>query len=1781
MTTPDSPPSDLPPSVAPPSDAPPSDAPKKKTKKPGRWRRRAIWTLSGLIALGIILRITLPLALPAVLRKIAGNFGMTCSYDRLELNLFSGDAGIWGLEFKPSEGGPAILAADYCHGNVSVLNLFRGRLNVWRVEADGVDVNIDRTADGHIPLLDRFVASTAARPASAPKPPAGEMNLSSPLRVDALRLDHIRVHIHDRGITPEIDTEMAMDLRLSDLGSTVHPAKFEMNLSVDPLLDTMRVTGEGQSAGKTLDATLDVLVRGIRLKPAAAYLAPLGIRPVSDGITLSAHGQVHTAPAPNNAEGFTASVAFDHLSAVADRREAMALDSLAIETGVIDTKSIRIERCVLDGPRATADRAADGNLQLAGIEYDPSLVASKPPPPVQPPSPTPPWLVELMKEKWSVGVLGVKNARLDFHDQGISPAVDLSLIVDELSARSIDHDPANLNASVTLIGRVRAPGMIRGITLDGTVTPFADEKKFTVAVQASGIKPDAVKPYLDRIGVESTLKAARFNAVATGALTIGDTITASAKVTKFELADDLPLLSLADVTVSKVRINPATSAIEVGDIEVVGPGISVLRDSAGQLGALGFRTRPASVPSTAVVASKPGAAAKTPPFSLTALPKITLEQFKWSGAKLELEDQSVSPATKITIDDIGVEATGLSTDPNAKSAGKFQAWLASPQVAKRLTLDGDLKPVPDGIELQAVAAGSGLNTTPFASYLKPLGLEPKLTSGEAAGSVDITLRMSASGPGISVDATKLRLSDGFSVLAWVDKVSLENGSIDGNTITASQIKVVHPFASVMRNEDGSLVAMGFRLLPVPEVDPVDRPPVVAAPASPVASVNAPAIPIALALPSVIVSGATIDWTDLAVLPNVRTEATAEVQIADLTLGKDSRPADLHLHAKVSDLLNDLAISGSFTLGPARQAVDLDVLATGLRAGPLAVYFPPGVQSSLKNGRFHTTLKATAARNPLGGFSAEIDAGPLDFRDDESTPAGGSNQSDNLELFHFDSARLAIPRIDLPDTALAIDEVSLKGVRSHAEKLPGGELACAGLLIGGKTPPQKSAAPTQPSRVSVASVLPTTGPSAKELLAASRHLFPSVTVGVLDLNVAKLELTDRSRPKSEPMIVSDLRLHNLDRIDWLGKDAQSKPPTKLQFSCKLAPLVDQVLVDVSVTPFARQPHLNLDFAATGVHGDGLTRLVPELKDNIDGSGMSNGSLTAQLNLDAALDRRSPLDFDVSRGFDLGVVLSKVEYRSQPDGPVLAGVDEVRSEGIRIVPGESIVHLKTLEITQPIGRITRDQAGIHALGWTYKLPTETAATATTTASATPSTLPATAVKAAPNSPVAEVSSAKPTGEIRIDKLLISGLDFNVEDHAVTPPLIIPLNGLDVEVRNLSSLSPYEDKPIRFSALVNSGKVKLPKRGSNPPVMEERDLFSQITANGEVSLYPKLHGWAKTSVSGLDLAELQGAAAQFNETLTSGIYDSEVDLRFDPSGSIAINSHFTLTDLSLSEPPNGLIYRTLHLPAPLDVVIGVVEKEDKSITLPIPLTLDPKHISYLDVAAAGTAGIADILGSAVAAAPLKVANDLGGLVGLGGSAAPQDLTKTVGFSAGSAACGPVQSAALASLLEKLREDRSLNVTLQSILGGEDLNVLRVRANPTREESESLESNLRSRKAELLRLRSDAAGRARADLASLGAAQAEPALDHLRAIDREIDATDQSLDQVADLLKPGAERLTERRTRAAALQVGQDRLAAIRLAILDAGIERDRVKMITAQFNPSAQLQGGEIKIVVVKKK
>src|SRR5688572_1425780 len=174
------------------------------TKKKRRWRRLLLWTLIVLVVLAVAARITIALAFPSVLRQVAAAYGLDASYERMELYVLGGDVGLWHLRVAPKDGGEPLLTADYVRGDVSALNLLRGRLVVRRVEADGVDALAQREADGSIPILEKLLSGPPAPPSDAPM----DVSLDPPLQVDALRLSRVRARWIDKAVQPPVDARV-------------------------------------------------------------------------------------------------------------------------------------------------------------------------------------------------------------------------------------------------------------------------------------------------------------------------------------------------------------------------------------------------------------------------------------------------------------------------------------------------------------------------------------------------------------------------------------------------------------------------------------------------------------------------------------------------------------------------------------------------------------------------------------------------------------------------------------------------------------------------------------------------------------------------------------------------------------------------------------------------------------------------------------------------------------------------------------------------------------------------------------------------------------------------------------------------------------------------------------------------------------------------------------------------------------------------------------------------------------------------------------------------------------------------------------------------------------------------------------------------------------------------------------------------------------------------------------------------------------------------------------
>src|SRR4029079_8597508 len=129
-----------------------------------------------------------------------------------------------------------------------------------------------------------------------------------------------------------------------------------------------------------------------------------------------------------------------------------------------------------------------------------------------------------------------------------------------------------------------------------------------------------------------------------------------------------------------------------------------------------------------------------------------------------------------------------------------------------------------------------------------------------------------------------------------------------------------------------------------------------------------------------------------------------------------------------------------------------------------------------------------------------------------------------------------------------------------------------------------------------------------------------------------------------------------------------------------------------------------------------------------------------------------------------------------------------------------------------------------------------------------------------------------------------------------------------------------------------------------------LSQISSTGRLVLYPKPTGYIKGSLNGIELGGFEGEARQAGVGLTGGIFDGTFDIRFQENGDMVTRSKFIMTDLELTEPPNGPIQTYVRTPAPLDIVIKALEDPSGSITIPINLNMKNGELTKGAVIGAG---------------------------------------------------------------------------------------------------------------------------------------------------------------------------------------------------------------------------------------
>ncbi len=669
------------------------------------------------------------------------------------------------------------------------------------------------------------------------------------------------------------------------------------------------------------------------------------------------------------------------------------------------------------------------------------------------------------------------------------------------------------------------------------------------------------------------------------------------------------------------------------------------------------------------------------------------------------------------------------------------------------------------------------------------------------------------------------------------------------------------------------------------------------------------------------------------------------------------------------------------------------------------------------------------------------------------------------------------------------------------------------------------------------------------------------------------------------------------IELLGEDPEAHKAIRLALTGKVDPLVDEILVALKLSAFARDPELDVQVALQGIQGKDLTSVLPFLKAKLDGKGLVDGRFQAHVSTTLKLARRNPIDFDLSKGFGANLLVEKVAFTNGKDGPVLLGLDGLGVELTRMSPGTGALHVKELEIQKPIANVKRTAEGLEILGLVVQLPG-------------PQEKPTLEVKPAVEtvtvSPAATTpaATAVPPPELRIDKLFLSGLDVRVADTTTEPATNLWLNGLDVEVRNLTNRILSEPVTTRFQISVRAGKVPLPValKGSlvagvlgdttaimsrqaveTAPRFEDRELFEEILLKGKLGLYPNPTGWIQSKISALDLTGFEGLAARSKVQIKSGIFDKEALIRLPGDGSAEVDFKSKFTDLSMTEPPDGPIKRYLGLPSPVDQVVFLLRDNEGSVTMPFSVTKQPGPFGRGDMASvlwAVPKTIGQVLATAILSSPLRVVGTATDLLPFGGEAEKKpEEPLLLEFAPGDARLGPTEAMKLAPLLKRLRDGEPFSLTITHEVGAQDLKRSEIRGNPTVEECLELGARLRREKAALLREREEMAARTRAAVVSGLFVEAPKLTDELRALDQRVAETDLALEQVYGLTRPGAERLVPQRTRNAALALARARVEEVKTAFVSSGIPgmQDALKAPRPSFSETAPEELGKIRLTI----
>ncbi len=1833
--------------------------PKPEATRSGRsarlatYRRRSVWVIFIIAGLLLLLRIALIFIFPMVLEHVLAYYGLTANYKDIKLDVLGGDAEIWGMKIRPINGGPNVMDVQYCHGNISTPNLFRGQLYVRRAVADGADLFFRRSTNGNCPLLNALLShshNTTSR-----RNLKQSISLAAPLRVEAFRLEHLQLHVVDQSVKPAVHLGVTVNVRVSHLGRQHGATAFRLDLWSSTMVDVLHIEGSLTTGPSALLAKARILMRGLHLQPTAGYLRKMGVRPGPEGLSLSANSTLALHVIKNKttaSEALTALFTLQHFILSSGNRPALGIDNLTAK-GRLAGHLVDVQTLSIHGVTLNAGRDKTGLFHFAGLDILRKMVSAgtlrapvstlhQPALPVaiRLPGVRKVYVKNAGSYTYSMDRLKLYNVKTVFRDADVRPHARLELTLDTFDAVSSGGLPGTPGQKLTISGTGTAPGIAGALAISGNMQPFAKIRTLTLHLSASKITAAALNPYLLAAGLKSELKSARVNVNVSGTMTqLADgAIAASAHLDDLTYRDGkAPLCDFKHIDADKVSVDPATGRLEIGSLNIVGPSCNLVRETSGHFAVLGMQILGKHAPVLSAPALSPPLIKQTrtintaiPPTAFLTRtpapyipPRFQIDHFSWSGIRVGFDDRKTRPATHVMISHAGLVLNNFILDLSGKSAarkvGTVRAWLQAPGVILRTDVHGTLNPGKNTMQTSLHFLSTGIDLRLLAPYVKPLGIKPVLDHGTFSGNLAAHLALHGRTLAGGVQLTDIQLRQGTDSLAALKSFRLSRSAASRGKLDVQSLLIQAPYLQITRLTNGNLMLCGMELLQK----------VAANRKAAAIPARAAASPFRTTVNKISLSHAILQWTDLQTPRPVHVRLHANATVTNAFFGHHRPPAGtLQAVLSARGLADQMAIHGSFSVPLNALEANINLQATGLHGNVINAFLPRGIAFIPKGEHLITSLDIHLSHLPDGSAVGNMGISNLNI----TRPGGGSKPH---YLLRLPRAAVNFRRFNLQRRVLAINSINADLKSIHIDRRRGGWSIC-GIHIG----QYLHAKPSSTLRARATPVTPGT-------FSFLPRQLPLVTLTHLHLHAADILLTG-VLPGQHAITLSGLDLQNTTPIRCLGTAPARQPPIALQLTGTANNLAGHVNMAFNLKPFANHPRGKVHILVQAIRGAGIARLLPAVATYFDATALTQGEFVADASAALQISRRSPIDFNLGQGFAATVKVSHAAFRARPHGPILAGVAAMDFNKVDVVPSHPAVTIALLNIRTPSFRITRDAAGFHILGMLLKsAPHAPKGTARKSVSPAPGKakikITVKAIK------VDTVGAAKPPATkaimrrkvtnlakvvkrsikkiaavqppttraimnnphfpaILVKRLIISGVNGQYIDRTTIPNIVIPLTGLEAQVRNLGTVPLMRHIPIRFNVIAYAGAVstlpplpvvaRLPaevaarrSRGTmigKPAIhnvtVPKQSLFSQFAANGDVYLYPHVQGWSTSSVNGLYLAELEPLAKEFDITLAGGTFNSSSDIRFHANNHIDLHTKLVFSNLNISEPPHGPLAKLLNLPTPLNVAIAAIESPDGSITIPLSVPIHGRRFSRSAISGQVFTDMAQVVAVGLASSPLKLAN---GLAGLFGSTKVKLVKKppiNLAFAPGSTTLTLQDWRSLQALGRQLQQHASLQVIVQQHISTADLAVAAMRANPTHSQCLQLIVALQARKNRLLVQRHKELGTLRGDLAiRLSHTAINAGTARLASLDSQIAHAQMSINYLANMLARGADRDAARRTRGTMMTIARQRLSEIKKALFTLGFAhpKRRVHIIFPQYTAVKSPRGGNAVLTLVQTK